>query len=44
MERIGMRYAGEIRSRGSVDGVEGVVDDAPFAVCIMLRRDWSEQR
>ena len=38
MERIGMRYAGEIRSRGMVKGVEGVQDDAPFAVCVLLRR------
>src|SRR5215472_13370501 len=30
-ERIGMRYAGEIRTRGTVAGVEGVQDDAPFA-------------
>lgn len=28
MERIGMRYAGEIRS-----------DDAPFAVCVLMRAD-----
>jgi RimJ/RimL family protein N-acetyltransferase len=40
MERIGMRYAGEIRSRGMVDGVEGEQDDAPFAVSVLLRRDW----
>ncbi len=40
MERIGMRYAGEIRSRGMVEGVEGEQDDAPFAVCAALRRDW----
>lgn len=39
MERIGMRYAGEIRSRGLVEGVEGEQDDAPFAVCVLLRRD-----
>jgi RimJ/RimL family protein N-acetyltransferase len=37
MERIGMHYAGEIRSRGSVEGVQGVQDDAPFAVCVLLR-------
>ncbi|HEY1916574.1 MAG TPA: GNAT family N-acetyltransferase [Streptosporangiaceae bacterium] len=41
MERIGMRYAGEIRSRGTVEGVEGVQDDAPFAVCVLLRSDWA---
>ena len=28
MERIGMRYAGEIRSRGAVEGLEGLHDDA----------------
>jgi RimJ/RimL family protein N-acetyltransferase len=37
MERIGMRYAGEIRSRGLVEGVEGERDDAPYAVCVLLR-------
>lgn len=41
MERIGMRYAGEIRSRGIVEGVEGERDDAPYAVCVLLRRDWA---
>lgn len=40
MERIGMRYAGEIRSRGVVEGVIGEQDDAPFAVCVLLRDDW----
>ena len=40
MERIGMRYAGEIRSRGMVEGVAGEQDDAPYAVCVLLRRDW----
>jgi RimJ/RimL family protein N-acetyltransferase len=40
MERIGMRYAGEIRSRGMVEGAEGERDDAPFAVCVLMRRDW----
>ena len=40
MERIGMRYAGEVRSRGPVEGVEGEHDDAPFAVCVLLRTDW----
>jgi RimJ/RimL family protein N-acetyltransferase len=39
MERIGMRYAGEIRSRGLVEGLEGVQPDAPFAVCVSLRPD-----
>lgn len=41
MERIGMRYAGEIRSRGVVEGVEGERDDAPYAVGVLLRTDWS---
>ncbi|MEN3361352.1 MAG: hypothetical protein V7637_5334 [Mycobacteriales bacterium] len=40
MERIGMRYAGEIRSRGVVQGVEGEQDDAPYAVHVLLREDW----
>ncbi len=40
MERIGMRYAGEIRSRGIVEGADTEQDDAPFAVCVLLRRDW----
>lgn len=41
MERIGMRYAGEIRSRGIVEGVHGERGDAPYAVCVLLRRDRS---
>jgi RimJ/RimL family protein N-acetyltransferase len=40
MERIGMRYAGEIRSRGIVEGMDGEQDDAPFAVSVLLRREW----
>jgi hypothetical protein len=40
MGRIGMRYAGEIRSRGVAEGLDGVQEDAPFAVCVLLRRDW----
>jgi RimJ/RimL family protein N-acetyltransferase len=40
MERIGMRYAGEIRSRGRVDGIQAEQDDAPFALCVLLRKDW----
>lgn len=40
MERIGMRYVGEIRSRGLVDGADGERDDAPFTVCVLLRADW----
>src|SRR3984957_11857062 len=41
MERIGMRYAGEIRSRGMVEGMEGEQGNAPFAVCVLLREDWT---
>jgi RimJ/RimL family protein N-acetyltransferase len=44
MERIGMRYAGEIRSRGMIEGVEEERDDAPFAVCVLLRSDWDPFR
>ena len=39
MERIGMRPAGEIRSRGTVEGEDDVRDDAPFAVSIVLRHE-----
>jgi RimJ/RimL family protein N-acetyltransferase len=41
MERIGMRYAGEIRSRGMAEGVAGERDGAPYAVCALLRKDWT---
>jgi RimJ/RimL family protein N-acetyltransferase len=40
MQRIGMRYAGEIRSRGLAEGLDEVQDDAPYAVCVLLRGDW----
>src|SRR5262249_28554108 len=36
MERIGMRYAGEIISRGTVAGETDVRDDAPFTVHVLL--------
>jgi RimJ/RimL family protein N-acetyltransferase len=39
MERIGMRYAGEVRSPGLVEGIAEEQDDAPYAVCVLLRRD-----
>jgi RimJ/RimL family protein N-acetyltransferase len=42
MERIGMRYAGEIRSRGMVEGAVGEQDDAPYSVCVLLRKDWDQ--
>jgi RimJ/RimL family protein N-acetyltransferase len=41
MVRIGMRYVGGIRSRGIVEGLRGERDDAPYAVCVLLRRDFS---
>jgi RimJ/RimL family protein N-acetyltransferase len=40
MGRIGLRYAGQIRGRGVVEGLSGEQEDAPFAVCVMLRREW----
>ena len=42
MERMGMRYVGEIRSRGLVEGGAGVQDDAPYAVCVLSRSEWIE--
>lgn len=39
MERIGMRYVGEILSRGTVAGEAEVRDDAPFAVYLTLNRN-----
>jgi RimJ/RimL family protein N-acetyltransferase len=44
MERIGMRYAGEIRSRGMVEGMEGEQDDAPYAACVLLRKHWTGRK
>lgn len=42
MSRLGLSYAGEIRSRGRIEGIDGERPDAPFAVFLMLRSDWSE--
>jgi RimJ/RimL family protein N-acetyltransferase len=39
MERLGMRYAGEIRSRGIVEGLEGQHVDAPFSVYVLLSHE-----
>ncbi len=39
MERIGMRYAGEIRSRGIAEGEHTAREDAPFAVCVLFREE-----
>lgn len=36
MERIGMRYTGEISSRGTMQDEDDVRDDAPFAVYVTL--------
>ena len=41
MERIGMRYTGEIRSRGVAEGVAKEQTDAPYAVWVLLRSDWN---
>jgi RimJ/RimL family protein N-acetyltransferase len=38
MERLGMRYAGEIASPGLIEGRDGVHDDAPFALYVTDRR------
>jgi len=39
MERNGLRYAGEIRSRGTVEGEDHVRDDAPFSTYVILQED-----
>lgn len=40
MERIGMRFAGEIATRGIPEGEDTIRDDAPFAVCVSLRNEF----
>lgn len=40
MDAVGMRYAGEIHTRGIVEGIAGERDDAPFAVSVLLQQDW----
>lgn len=40
MDRLGMRSAGEITSRGLVEGAVHEQDDAPYAVHVLLRREW----
>ena len=37
MERIGLSYAGEIQSRGVVEGSGGMREDAPYSVYTLLR-------
>lgn len=44
MERLGMRYAGEVRSRGAVEGLDGEQDDAPFTTCVLLHDEWDRLR
>jgi RimJ/RimL family protein N-acetyltransferase len=44
MERIGMHSAGEIRSPGMVEGIEGEQQDAPYAVFVLLRSEWIRSR
>lgn len=39
MERIGMHYAGEIRSSGILEGETELRNDAPFDICVMLREN-----
>lgn len=39
MERIGMRYVGEIRTRGMAEGEREERDDAPFAVSVLLQTE-----
>lgn len=40
MERLGMHYTGEIRSRGLAEGLAGEQDHAPYAVCVLLEKEW----
>jgi RimJ/RimL family protein N-acetyltransferase len=37
MERLGMRWAGEIMSRGLIEGESGERDEAPFALYAIER-------
>lgn len=39
MERIGMRYAGEIYSKGTAKGEVAIRGDAPYAVSLILQAD-----
>lgn len=41
MERLGMRFAGEILHRGLIEGLDGVHENAPFAVYLLGRVDFS---
>jgi len=40
MERIGMTYAGEFLGNGLIEGRQGVHDEAPFSLYIVLRDTW----
>jgi RimJ/RimL family protein N-acetyltransferase len=37
MERLGMSYRGEIHRPGLVEGIDGVVDNAPYALYALVR-------
>lgn len=41
MERIGMRHAGEIQTRGVVERASEERDDVPHTVHVLLREDWT---
>ena len=43
MERLGMSYRGEIRRPGLVEGVAGMVDDAPLALYVLARTPLSRR-
>lgn len=43
MERLGMRYVEEIRAPGLVEGLDGVHDDAPFALYAVTREGWRDR-
>ena len=40
MERIGMRYAGEVLGNGLIEGRQGVYGGAPFSLYVALRDTW----
>ena len=41
MDRIGMRYAGEIPRLAWIDGRPQALEDDPYAVSVILRGEWS---
>lgn len=42
MDRIGMPYAGEILTRGPIEGLDGQHDNAPHAVHVLLQHPTGE--